>query len=91
MFLFKPKKHEVPKKKEVSKEDWMPTVTDRFNDMKERNLTRSNNRCLYEIDDIVVHHNIGSFPDGTKEAIMAVHTLKDGKIIRTETGSTPIE
>ena len=39
----------------------------------------------------MVHHNIGSFPDGTKETIMAVHTLKDGKIIRTETGSTIIK
>ena len=76
---------------EVSKEDWMPTVIGMFNAMKEGNLTWSNNRCVYENDDIMVHHNIGSFPDGTKEAIMAVHTLKDGKIIRTETGSTPIE
>ena len=76
---------------EVSKKDWIPSVTGMFNAMKEGNLTWSDNRCLYENDVIMVHHNIGSFPDGTKEAIMAVHTLKDGKIIRTETGSTIIK
>ena len=31
------------------------------------------------------------FPDGTREAVMAVHTIKDGKIIRTETGATLIQ
>ena len=30
------------------------------------------------------------FPDGTREAVMAVHMLKDGKIIRTETGATRV-
>jgi hypothetical protein len=76
---------------EVFKEDWKPNVTGMFNAMKEGNLTWSDNRYLYENDDIMVHHNIGSFPDGTKEAIMVVHTLKDDKIIRTETGSTIIK
>ena len=76
---------------EVSKKDWIHSVTGMFNAMKEGNLTWSDNRCLCENDVIMVHHNIGSFPDGTKEVIMAVHTLKDGKIIRTETGSTIIK
>jgi hypothetical protein len=30
------------------------------------------------------------FPDGTTEAVMTVHLIKDGKIIRTETGATLI-
>src|SRR4051794_22294902 len=47
-------------------------------------------RCLYENDDIVVEHGLMDFPDGTREAVMAVHMLKDGKIIRTETGATPV-
>ena len=47
-------------------------------------------RCLYENADIVVEHAVMDFPDGTREAVMAVHTLKDGKIIRTETGATPV-
>ena len=47
-------------------------------------------RCLYENADIVVEHAVMDFPDGTREAVMAVHMLKDGKIIRTETGATPV-
>ena len=47
-------------------------------------------RCLYENGDILVEHSVMDFPDGTREAVMAVHMLKDGKIIRTETGATPV-
>jgi hypothetical protein len=32
-----------------------------------------------------------NFPDGTSEAVMVVNKLKDGKVIRVETGATPIE
>jgi len=31
-----------------------------------------------------------TFGDGTKEAVMVVELKKDGKIIRTETGATPL-
>ena len=31
------------------------------------------------------------FQDGTTEAVLTVHLLKDGLLWRTETGSTPIE
>ena len=54
-------------------------------------ITNFNKSILYENDEVLVMHNMGSFPDGSKEAIMAVHTLKDGKIIRTESGATPIK
>ena len=64
---------------EVAKEDWSVTVTGMFNAMAEGKLSWSNTRCLYENDDILVYHNFGTFPDGTKESIIAVHTLKDGK------------
>jgi SnoaL-like domain len=47
-------------------------------------------RCLYENGDILVEHSVMDFPDGTREAVMAVHMLRDGKIIRTETGATPV-
>jgi hypothetical protein len=46
------------------------------------------NRCIYENDDILVEHSVMDFPDGTREAVMGVHVLKDGKILRTETGAT---
>ena len=74
----------------VSKEDWTPTVSGMFNAMKESNLKFEKNRCLYENNEILVMHSIGNFPDGTKEAIMAVHSLLDGKIIKTESGATRI-
>ncbi|MDP4680378.1 MAG: nuclear transport factor 2 family protein [Cyclobacteriaceae bacterium] len=45
-------------------------------------------RCVYENDDILVHHSVMDFPDGTKEATMAVYTKKGDKFIRCETGST---
>ena len=48
-------------------------------------------RCLYENDDILVSHSIMSFPDGTREALMSVSMKKDDKIIRTETGATPLQ
>ena len=47
-------------------------------------------RCVYENDEILVEHSLMDFPDGTTEAVMSVHILKDGLIIRTETGATLI-
>ena len=48
-------------------------------------------RCLYENDEVLVTHGVMSFPDGTREAVLAFHKVQDGKVIRTETGATPIE
>ena len=48
-------------------------------------------RCIYENDEILVEHSGMDFPDGTTEAGMAVHTKKEGKIFRTETGATLIQ
>ena len=45
-------------------------------------------RCLYENDEVMVTHAIMGFPDGTREAVLAFHQLKDGRIIRMETGAT---
>ena len=53
-------------------------------------VTRENVRCIYENDEIMIVHSIGTFPNGSKDAIMYVGLLKDGKIWRTETGSTPL-
>ena len=48
-------------------------------------------RCIYENNDIVVEHHVVDFEDGNTEAVLAVHLIKDGKIIRTETGATSID
>ena len=53
-------------------------------------LVSHSHRCIYENDEILVEHSIVDFPDGSTEAIIGVHILEDGKIIRTETGATPI-
>ncbi|MBT67866.1 MAG: hypothetical protein CMO25_00495 [Thiotrichales bacterium] len=45
-------------------------------------------RCLYENDEALVTHGVMSFPDGTREAVLAFHKIQDGKVIRTETGAT---
>ena len=34
---------------------------------------------------------MGIFPDNTREAILEVHSIDNGKIIRTETGATRID
>ena len=47
-------------------------------------------RCVYENADILVQHAFISYSDDTKEAVMMVAILMDGKIIRMETGATPI-
>lgn len=47
-------------------------------------------RLIYENDDIMVEHYVMDFPDGTSEAIIGVNTLRNGKIIRLETGATPL-
>ena len=58
--------------------------------MANKDVIINNPRCIYENEDILVEHSVMDFPDGTTEAVMAVHTKKDGKIIRTETGATLI-
>ena len=49
-----------------------------------------NRRCLYENDDILVVHSVNDYPDGTREAVLAAYSLRDGKITRLETGATPL-
>ena len=59
--------------------------------MASDSMSVHDNRCIYENADILVEHSVMDFPDGSREAVMAVHTLKDGKILRTETGATLIK
>ena len=47
-------------------------------------------RCLYENEDILVVHSVMSFADNTSESVIAVYTKKDGLIVRSETGATPM-
>ena len=49
-----------------------------------------NARIVYENDEIGVAHYFVSFKDGSRQAVLVVYTIKDGKIIRSETGATNI-
>ena len=73
--------------REMSKEEMRPFIEQIF---AQKQLSYENTRCLYENDDILVRHQIMTFADGSKEAVMITELKKDGKIIRTETGATPL-
>ena len=45
-------------------------------------------RIIYENNEIGVAHSFVTFKDGSRQAVLAVYTIKDGKIIRSETGAT---
>ena len=53
-------------------------------------VQQNNHRCIYENDEILVEHSVMDFPDGSREAVLGVHTIQDGQILRTETGATPL-
>ena len=48
-------------------------------------------RIIYENDEIGVAHFFVSFKDGSRQAVLAVYIIKDGKIIRSETGATTLK
>ena len=47
-------------------------------------------RCLYENDEVMVEHSVMDFADGSREAIIGFNRLKNGLIVQTETGATPV-
>ena len=51
----------------------------------------NNFRVIYENDEIGVAHEFNEYPDGSKEALMGVHTIRDGQVTRLETGATPLK
>ena len=48
-----------------------------------------NRRLIYENDQITVSHSILDSPAG-RNAVMLVRLVKNGRLIRAETGSTPL-
>ena len=47
-------------------------------------------RCIYENDDILVTHNIATFENGRREAVLQSILKKVGLLRRGETGATPV-
>ena len=58
--------------------------------LKNPDFKNENAKLIYENDDIIIMHNIGTFPNGSRDAVMYVGLKRDGKIYKSETGSTPI-
>ena len=50
-----------------------------------------NQRIIYENEEIGVAHFFVAFKDGSRQAVLAVYIIKDGKIIRSETGATTLK
>ena len=71
-----------------SKDGWVPVVNGMMSNEK---FIQESSRCVYEIDDILVHHSFMAYPDETREAVMHVAILKDSKIIRIEREATLLD
>ena len=71
-----------------SKKEWESMVKGMLANEK---FIHESSRCVYENDDILIQHNFMSYPDNTREAVMLVAVLKDGKIFRMESGATPLD
>ena len=71
-----------------TKQEWAEMVTGM---MANDNFIQESSRCVYENDDIIVEHSFMSYPDNTREAVMLVAMLKDGKVIKMETGATALD
>ena len=59
--------------------------------MESGKFDRLMDRCIYENDDILVEHSIMRFPDGTRESIIIVQMIENGKIVGMETGASKME
>ena len=71
-----------------SKQEWAEMVTGM---MANEKFIQESSRCVYENDEIIVEHSFMSYPDETREAVMLVAMLKDGKVIKMETGATALD
>ena len=71
-----------------SKKEWASMATGMLADEK---FIHESSRCVYENDDILIQHNFMSYPDDTRQAVMLVSILKDGKIISLESGATSLD
>ena len=71
-----------------SKEEWSSMVAGMFDNEK---FVFESSRCVYENSEIMVDHSFMSYPDETREAVMLVAMLKDGKIVKLESGATSLD
>ena len=71
-----------------TKEEWSSMVAGMMANDK---FVQESSRLVYENDEILVDHSFMSYPDNSREAVMLVAMIKDGKIIKMETGATLLD
>ena len=71
-----------------NKKEWSSMVTGMIENDK---FVQESSRLVHENDEILVDHSFMSYPDNSREAVMLVAMIKDGKIIKMETGATLLE
>ena len=54
-------------------------------------FVQESSRLVYQNEEIMVDHSFMSYPDNSREAVMLVAMIKDGKIIKMETGATLLD
>ena len=70
---------------EINKDEYIDNIMTGIRDQ----VKSEGRRLIYENDEIIVSHSIIDGPRG-RNAVMLVRLVKDGKITRLETGSTPL-
>ena len=70
------------------KEEWSSMAREMMANDK---FVQESTRCVYENSEILVEHSFMSYPDNTREAVMMVARLKEGKILHMETGATALD
>ena len=70
------------------KEEWSSMAREM---MANEKFIQESTRCVYENSEILVEHSFMSYPDNTREAVMMVAKLKEGKILHMETGATALD
>ena len=70
---------------EINKDEYIDNIMTGIRDQ----VKSEGRRLIYENDEIIVSHSILDGPRG-RNAVMLVRLVKDGKITRLETGSTPL-
>ncbi len=72
----------------MNKDD-MATMLRSF--MSNDNVVVKSQNCLYENNEVLVEHTVMNFADGSSESVLSFMRLRDGKIVETQTGATPIK
>ncbi len=71
-----------------NKEEWSSMVTGMMANDK---FVQESSRLVYENDEIMVDHSFMSYPDDSREAVMLVAMIKNGKVLKMETGATTLD